>query len=623
MPGLFGFKFKTAQNTIDPMRLAEKMAGSLVHGPLYQSSCQSIANGAIGVVSSRAIENNALLQDGKSGTAVALYGSLYALMGVPENGAAIARNPLSGLTVKDLYALYGPSAATHLNGDFNFCLNDAPSDRLLLCSDRFGFRHLYVYEDDRILMFAPELKAFLAYPHFDKTLDEHGLADYFNYSYQLGHRTLFRRVMLLPPATTLTCTKGVTELSEYWSAKYEPQLNRNHLDEAVEEGYRRFMQSMARRTAGKRNLIIPLSGGLDSRLITAAAAELGVRFTTATFGFRKSTDVRIARQVTQTLGLPEPVLVEVRPEYIRKYAHRVGELGECSYGSLGMTTIHAFADLLGPDYDGLLNGIYGGHISFGSPYFKNPSVVGDMTPDQFIDRLSRGLEGQRFNTFLGESAMPGLKELTRSYLRKSVEIEWERTKRASENEAFRLDQFFVYNRIRRCMNAIDHNRFFYIDELPFSGYELFDFYHSLHTDLLLDHFLYKEIYKQKFPRLAAIPWQSTGVNLYSKPSALQKKIKSWDAKFHWYLRRLSKGRLNPVSKDKYEDQDGAYRKYMPLKQWINEIILSDRHLQRGYFSREGLLKLIQWEESGGSAFFELSKVAMFELWARRFLDEIP
>jgi len=156
--------------------------------------------------------------------------------------------------------------------------------------------------------------------------------------------------------------------------------------------------------------------------------------------------------------------------------------------------------------------------------------------------------------------------------------------------------------------------------LPFAGYELFDFYHSLDKDLLLDHFLYKEIYKQKLPRLAAIPWQSTGVNLFSKPSALQKQLKSWDAKFHWYVRRITKGRLNPISKDKYEDQDSAYRKHMPLKQWVNDIILSDRHLQRGYFSREGLLKLIKWEESGGSAFFELSKIAIFELWARKFLD---
>lgn len=622
MPGLFGFKIKTAKNAIDQPKLAEQMAQSLAHGSLYRSAYRPIKDGAIGIVHVREIEKNTLLHNAETGTTTGIYGKLYDLIDLPAD-APMIRKPLDGSTIAALYALYGPSTVKHLNGDFNFCLADEKSGRLIICNDRFGFRHIYVYEDEQILMFAPELKAFLRYPHFDKTLDEHGLADYFNYSYQLGHRTFFRQVKLLPPASILACSQEGIALTEYWTAKYDPRLNRHRLDEAIEEGHSRFMQSMERRVAGKQNLIIPLSGGLDSRLITATAVELGCQVTTATFGFRKSTDVRIARQVTKALGLPDPVLVEVRPEFISRYALRVGELGECSYASLGMSTIHAFADLLGPEYDGLLNGIFGGHISFGSPYFKSQTVMGDMTLDQFLDRLSRGLEGQRFNLFLGESAMPKLKELTNAYVRKSVAIEWERTQSASNADAFRLDQLFVYNRIRRCMNAIDHNRFFYVDELPFASYELFDFYHRLDPDLLLDHYLYKEIYKKKFPRLAAIPWQSTGVNLYSKPSSWSKKIKSWEAKLHWYVRRISKGRLNPASKDKYEDQDAAYRKHRPLKQWINEIVLSERHLARGYFTRQGLLKLIQREESGGSAFFELSKIAMFEMWARKFLDESP
>jgi asparagine synthetase B (glutamine-hydrolysing) len=620
MPGIFGFKIKKGKADIDTSALAEKMAASLIHGSSYRSAVEPIKRGALGVVSVREIENQSLLRNDQNETTTALFGKLFELMDMPADAPNVPRTPLNARTIESLYRLFGPLATKHLNGDFNFCLNDEQSDGLIIGNDRFGFRHLYIYEDNKILMFAPELKAFLQYPEFDRTLDEHGLADYFNYSYQLGNRTFFRHVTMLPPASILRHANGVTELSTYWTAKYEPRLKRKHLDEAIEEGFTRFERSMERRVAGKSHLLVPLSGGLDSRLITATAVKLGCKLTTASFGFPNSTDVRIARKVAKTLKLETPVLVKVRPELILQHGPRVCELGECGYGSLGMTTIHAFAEQLGDQFDGLMNGIFGGHISFGSPYFKRQMVEESMNRDQLLDRISLGLEGQRFSKFLGESVTPEMKELTSAYLKKSVEIEWARTESASASSAFRLDQLFVHNRIRRCMNAIDHNRFFYSDELPFASYELFDLYHSLDPELLLDHFLYKEIYKKKFPALAAIPWQSTGVNLYSTPSSFRKKLKNWNAKVDWYVRRISKGKLNPVTKDKYEDQDTAYRKHRPLKQWVNELILSDRHLARGYFSRQGLLKLIRWEESGGSAFYELAKIAMFELWARRFLD---
>ena len=620
MPGLFGVKYKKNRACKEPLLLAKMMAESLRHKENYYYRIEDFENGAIGIVDVRPVEKDQFVNKSQSTNTIAIYGSLYDLIDLPSNIGNSLRGKLDGKAIDTLYATYGASVVGYINGDFCICINDEKKEQLTIGNDRFGFRHLYVYEDDEVIMFAPEIKAFLRYADLDKTLDEQGMADYFNYSYHLENRTFFRHVKLLPPGTILTCANGATKYDTYWSPRYETRLTRADLDDAVNEGYRLFLQSMERRVNGKQRFLVPLSGGLDSRLIASTAKLLGCDVTPASFGFRKSEDVRIAKKVSNALGLPTPKLVESRADYIWAYGSQVSHFGECNYASLGMTVLHAFAEQMGYGYDGLLNGIFGGHISFGSPYFKRQMNIENLAQDQLIDLISIGLEGNRFNKFLGKSATALLRELSQAYYKKSIEAEWEKTSRVSPLNAFRMDQLFIHNRIRRCMNAIDHNRYFYVDEFPFASYELFDFYHGLDQDLLLDHFLYKEIYKTKMLQMSEIPWQSTGVNLYAAPSFLRKAAKKYRNKLNWYIRRASRGRINPVSADRYEDLDAAYRKNIKVKKWINGIVLSDKHLSRGYFSREGLLNLLDWQERGGSAFFEISKIVMFELWHRKFID---
>jgi len=207
-----------------------------------------------------------------------------------------------------------------------------------------------------------------------------------------------------------------------------------------------------------------------------------------------------------------------------------------------------------------------------------------------------------------------------AYREETINQEWDKTQTKSDLYVFRQDSLFLENRIRRCMNVIDQNRFFYNDQLPFASYELYDFYLTLSPELTLNHYLYKEIYKKKLPHLAKIPWQTTGVNLYQTPSWLKRTKKDIKRYLSWYLPKLSRGKINYIDNDKDADFTANYRKNPKLRSWAKSILLDDECLDRGYFKREGFVNLFDSARRGGGDFGDISKMIVFELWAQEYLN---
>lgn len=617
MPGVFGFYLKDRGNLLDPVRLLDSMAESLRHLDTYYCDRKVIGNCGLGTV-----HFDHSMQDGilgpLDGVTVAASGEIFDVIGVESDLRVLADLSPSEAAL-DVYKKHGYETPQKLNGDFNIAVYDPRESGLFIFNDRFGFRRLYVYEDEAIFIFSPEIKAFRCYTVLDTALDEQGVADYFNYSYHLGDRTMLSRVKLLPPAGGIAINKNRCKKWTYWKSRYTCERGLNDLGEAVDTGYNLFRQSMSRRMGKKKSLIIPLTGGLDSRLILAVAKELGPRITTATIGRSGCSDYQIAHQVCEALGIKDHRLVKVCPDWFHQYGHDVVHLLEAGYGVLGPVRLMGFQKQIGLNYDGLMNGIFGGHLSFGSPYFRRRHLPAIPT-EQRVDSIVRGLHGYRFERILGAAVTDNLRNLALEYLKRSVETEWKRTETISDEPALRQDALFLHNRIRRGMNSLDLNRFFYNTALPFSSYELFNFYLSLRPELMLDHYLYHEIYKKKLPDLARIPWQSTGVDLYRKPSLLMNVKDEAKKYFLWYSCRISQGRVNIHDKSRDDEPDTDYRKSRKTKTWVKGILLSERCLDRGYFNKDGIERLLKEEDRGRGVFNDISKLVAFELWARDFLD---
>src|SRR5262245_34500786 len=70
-----------------------------------------------------------------------------------------------------LYEEEGNALVDHLRGMFAFALWDRSSRRLLLARDRLGIKPLYIYRDSEKFLFGSELKAILAHPSVERSVD--------------------------------------------------------------------------------------------------------------------------------------------------------------------------------------------------------------------------------------------------------------------------------------------------------------------------------------------------------------------------------------------------------------------------------------------------------------------
>jgi asparagine synthase (glutamine-hydrolysing) len=191
-----------------------------------------------------------------------------------------------------LYEEYGDTCLSLLNGIFAFALWDGRQNRLLMARDRYGAKPLYYTIQNGILSFASEIKALLQVDDITAELNLRALCDYFTFQNTFGDTTLFEGIKLLEPGHFLVIEgKNVTK-RRYWDFEFE---------EGPDHGEAFYVQRLRELLAQviERQLIsdVPvgsyLSGGLDSGSITAFASKFIPRLMTFTGGFDLATAVSI------------------------------------------------------------------------------------------------------------------------------------------------------------------------------------------------------------------------------------------------------------------------------------------------------------------------------------------
>jgi asparagine synthase (glutamine-hydrolysing) len=211
-------------------------------------------------------------------------------------------------TVVHLYEERGLDFVRALRGMYAIALWDAPRRRLVLARDRMGVKPLYVAETPAGLAFASEVKALVAGGLVRPALDPLAAELFLAYGFVPGPRTLFAGVRKLPPASLLVCEDGrVGEPVAYWDPWSEGAAragggwaeDQAALLDLIRAAVHREMVSDV-------PLGIMLSGGLDSSLIAALAAEASPRpVTTFSIAFAedgRANELGDARRVAERLG---------------------------------------------------------------------------------------------------------------------------------------------------------------------------------------------------------------------------------------------------------------------------------------------------------------------------------
>ncbi len=222
---------------------------------------------------------------------VAFNGELYNQARLRENLLAGGhRLTTSGDTelLVHLYEEYGEALVGALDGMFTFALWDARARRLLLARDRFGEKPLFLHECDGHITFASELSGLLEVKPHLRELDPVAVDAFFVFAYVPGPGSIVPRVRQLPPGHLLSWEPelGLRSERSWWSP---PQLGVRRdepLTEVAAEAKALFAESVRTRMVADVPVGVFLSGGVDSTLVAAVAAqETSTRLKTFTVGY--------------------------------------------------------------------------------------------------------------------------------------------------------------------------------------------------------------------------------------------------------------------------------------------------------------------------------------------------
>lgn len=203
------------------------------------------------------------------------------------------------------YEEWGRDLPCRLRGMFAFAVWDRTRGTLFCARDLFGIKPLCYYKKGEMLLFASEIKAFLAHPAFEKRLNEARLPDWLSMEYLPDAETLFTGVYELPPAHTLTWQAGRVTLARYAAPRFRAKRGRSLRAWAREIGDAVAESADAHRIADVEVGCF-LSGGVDSSLITCEMARRQPAVQCFSVGYAEEaySELPAARAAAQALGVP-------------------------------------------------------------------------------------------------------------------------------------------------------------------------------------------------------------------------------------------------------------------------------------------------------------------------------
>lgn len=494
-----------------------------------------------------------------------------------------------------------------MNGTFNLLIYDLENESALIANDRFASRPLFYHVHGNQLIFAPEIKAFLAINELKKEINFNAVADLFTFGIILGDKTLFEEIRALPPASMLVWKNGKIHRERYWiptfkEAGYSKSKDEKNIIEELARLYKKAVKKVVAK--GKHKMAFTLSGGLDSRTLCGAACKMLPSISTVTWGEEGCEDARIAENVAKAI------------KSIHKFYPLKKEITE---NDLKEIFTEGMSIALRPPPKQLVENSEGIEVlvfaTNGNPLLE------PMVNEEFF-HLKNEEAMMKFYRKLSRADDEMISKLfTRKYQKKiknkalnSLKIEFEGIKdKQPANKAIGVYQMIV----RR---EVIHRRVFEIRDPTFEN-ELVDFCLTIPSRLKVNRkFRYSklryELLKRIDPSLARIEYVQTGVPA-SWPTLLHRLAKAGRnilEKFEQKLKGFGRGKISLGLKlEDISDAEFIRRN----RRTFESILLDKKTLGRGYFNprvvKEILHEHMCYKRNHAGL---IGAMVTFELWNR-------
>lgn len=215
------------------------------------------------------------------------------------------------------YRAWGIAMLERLEGMFAFALHDVGAGKLFLARDRAGEKPLFYFVTAEGVRFASELKGLLADPAMPRRIDPVALDCYLAAGYIPGALCILEGYAKLLPAHVLEfdLATGARRQWAYWTLPETSRASASE-EELLDEFHRLLKSSVARQLVADVPVGVLLSGGVDSSLIAAMAADARARIKTFTVrfpGHAALDETEHARLIARHLGT-DHLELETAPE---------------------------------------------------------------------------------------------------------------------------------------------------------------------------------------------------------------------------------------------------------------------------------------------------------------------
>jgi len=172
---------------------------------------------------------------------------------------------------------YGKEILQQLNGIFAFAIYNIQTQKLFIARDQLGVKPLYYYQKNNEFLFGSEIKSFLSFPDFDKTLDYSALFNYLHFLYSPDTKTPFKYVKKLRAGHYIELNTRQPQdinITKFYEIPFNGKINPQSEQEAVEALDRHLTNAVERQLLSDVPVGFFLSGGLDSSALVALTRKL-------------------------------------------------------------------------------------------------------------------------------------------------------------------------------------------------------------------------------------------------------------------------------------------------------------------------------------------------------------